>query len=147
MRASTSVLAVVLSCVASNAHTQGTIQKCVGPDGKVHYQDSPCDGGKKAAGTIQRDPSTADPVALKRAREERERSESLAKARAAEFAAEEARRQKAAEDEARAKEKAEAEDRADARARLLQPPPPVNVYINPPPVVSPAPPPSAPPKK
>ena len=83
MRASISVLAVALSCVTPMANGQGTIQKCVGVDGKIHYQDAPCDAGKKAAGTIQRDPSGADPAAVKRAREERERSDSLSKARAA----------------------------------------------------------------
>src|SRR5437762_2140127 len=68
-------LAIALACLASavaQVHAQGSIQKCVGADGKVTYQDGACDGNARTAATIQRDARLADPLAIQRAQEERD---------------------------------------------------------------------------
>lgn len=97
--------AVVLAFAASTAYAQGAIRKCIGADGKVVYQDVPCESGKKTAGRVQRDRSSADPAGLKRAQAERER--------AARFAASRMKQQAAEDEKARA---ADAEAQAYARA-------------------------------
>jgi hypothetical protein len=73
------------------AHAQGAIQKCVGANGKVTYQDTKCATGEMA-GEVQRDSSGADPVALQRARDDQERADKAAERRARVASAEEKRR-------------------------------------------------------
>jgi hypothetical protein len=102
--------------VAGEASGQGAIQKCVGADGKVVYQDTQCDAGKTLAGKIARDTSVADPASLQRAREERARADGFAKSRATATAAEERRL-------AAAQAKADARARDEAMAAELSEPP------------------------
>jgi hypothetical protein len=95
---------------------QVAIQKCVSADGKVSYQDGPCEASKKAAGQVQRDHSRADPAAIQRAKDERARSDQFSAARAERQAADDQARAKADEAEAKAIAKAEADARATAAA-------------------------------
>jgi hypothetical protein len=53
-------LALVLTLTVSGAQAQGSLQKCVGPDGKIQYQDAPCDANAKTAAQIRRDKSAAE---------------------------------------------------------------------------------------
>jgi hypothetical protein len=117
-------LALTLSM--SIAHGQA-IQKCVDAAGKVVYQDKPCDAGKTVAGEVQRDLSRADPAAIRRAQEERERSEKFTAARARQQAADDERQARADDAEAKRLVKAEADARAraDAEPRYYYVPIPV----------------------
>ena len=66
---------------ATAVYAQGAIQKCIGTDGRVTYQDTPCAAGK-TSGQVERDTRAADPDALKRAGADQERADKLAETRA-----------------------------------------------------------------
>ena len=88
---------VAVACVvtighgATSAHAQGAIQKCIGTDGKVTYQDTACAAGR-TAGQVKRDTRAADPEALQRAAADQARADKAAETRAGIAAAENARK-------------------------------------------------------
>jgi hypothetical protein len=92
MTASIFPFLVAMFVLTADVHAQSAIRKCVGADGKIHYQDTPCEPGKKPAGEVQRNTTPADPTALRRAQGERELSNRLTRAREKQNAAEETRR-------------------------------------------------------
>jgi Domain of unknown function (DUF4124) len=73
--------ALLMCFGAGAAQAQDAILKCVGADGRVSYQDSPCAEGK-LAGRIERDTRVVDPVALRQAGVSQERADQAAEARA-----------------------------------------------------------------
>lgn len=102
-------IAILAAAVLSAPLTfaQGMLHKCVNEKGKVTYQDSPCASVERTAATLQRDTREADPVALKRAKAEREE---VAKVRTARLITEEKERAAARVEQ----------DRAESRARLAR---------------------------
>lgn len=128
----TTPAAFLFAAFVAGAPAAQTIQKCVDADGKIAYQDAPCDSKAKSAATIQRDRSTADPLSVQRAQAERARAESYSAARAREYQEEQDRLTRIAEAEARARSEAEAEDRLARKiAAELQPQHPAAVPAQP----------------
>ena len=108
---------VSMTLCATTVHGQVAIQKCVGADGKIQYQDSPCDAKQKAAGTLQRDRTQPDPAALQRAKSDQERVTAAAAERVKKEKAEQAAYEKRLEADAKAKADAELKAAIDASTR------------------------------
>lgn len=133
-RLSIALLAALAAFAAGPALAQGgTIQKCVGADGRQIYQDTPCPPTTKTAAQLQRDTTRADPVAIKRAEAE---AQKLRDARLSRLVAEEKQAIAArAEDErqesrarlARAEARAEAAHKAVMDSYSSQP----SAYVGP----------------
>lgn len=109
---------LVLFGVVGAAHAQGTLHKCIGPDGKVGYQDMPCDASARAA-EIRRDQTKADPAALKKAQKDRELSNFYRDLRKLEQDNDDLRAAIAAKEEQRQIEREEDAARANARTRAI----------------------------
>ena len=110
---------LLLLLLTATAHGQSAIQKCVGPDGKIVYQDTPCLQQQKAVATIKRDTTPVDRDARIRAEREKTQAKLMEIERERQWLDEEIRQAKAELAERRARERAESEARADARTRAV----------------------------
>lgn len=120
MRNTGRVAAVILLCVGVSPTVPAqSIQKCVDANGKVHYQDTPCESTQQAVATIKRDTSKPDEAAFIRSEKERMKLKLMQIERQQEELNERARIAKIEAAQAAARERAEAEARADARTRAI----------------------------